>query len=109
MPAGAKKPIYAPYVEHVPPNTTAAIFWLCLADGPKARPRARRRTRPRTAPARPAPDGGKGELAAGTASNRLAKLDCSCQLRDLPKGLLWPLLARDAGVVARLLGKGCVM
>ena len=28
MPAGAKKPVYAPYVEHVPPNTTAAIFWL---------------------------------------------------------------------------------
>jgi hypothetical protein len=23
-----KKPIYAPYVEHVPPDTTAAIFWL---------------------------------------------------------------------------------
>jgi hypothetical protein len=28
MPAGATKPIYAPYVEHVPPDTTAAIFWL---------------------------------------------------------------------------------
>ena len=28
MPAGAKKPIYAPYVEYVPPDTTAAIFWL---------------------------------------------------------------------------------
>jgi hypothetical protein len=28
MPAGAKEPIYAPYVEHVPPDTTAAIFWL---------------------------------------------------------------------------------
>ena len=28
MPAGAKKPIYAPYVEHVPLDTTAAIFWL---------------------------------------------------------------------------------
>jgi hypothetical protein len=27
MPAGAKKPVYAP-VEHVPPDTTAAIFWL---------------------------------------------------------------------------------
>ena len=26
MPAGAKKPVYAPYVEHVPPDTTAAIF-----------------------------------------------------------------------------------
>jgi hypothetical protein len=28
MPAGAKKPIYAPYVEHIPPDVTACIFWL---------------------------------------------------------------------------------
>jgi hypothetical protein len=28
MPAGAKAPIYAPYVEHVPPDVTACIFWL---------------------------------------------------------------------------------
>ena len=28
MPAGAKKPVYAPYREHVPPDVTAAIFWL---------------------------------------------------------------------------------
>jgi hypothetical protein len=28
MPAGRAKPVYAPYVEHVPPDTTAAIFWL---------------------------------------------------------------------------------
>jgi hypothetical protein len=28
MPAGAKKPIYAPYVEHVPPSDVAAIFWM---------------------------------------------------------------------------------
>jgi hypothetical protein len=28
MPAGAKKPVYAPHVEHIPPDTTAAIFWL---------------------------------------------------------------------------------
>jgi hypothetical protein len=28
MPAGAKKPIYAPYVEHVPPSDVAGIFWL---------------------------------------------------------------------------------
>ena len=48
-------------------------------------------------------------VSADSFGNRLAKLDCSCQLRDLPKGLLGPLLARDAGVVARLLGKGCVM
>jgi hypothetical protein len=28
MPAGAKKPVYAKYQEHVAPDTTAAIFWL---------------------------------------------------------------------------------
>jgi hypothetical protein len=28
LPYGAKEPVYAPYVEHVPPYTTAAIFWL---------------------------------------------------------------------------------
>jgi hypothetical protein len=28
MPSGSDKPVYAPYREHVPPDTTAAIFWL---------------------------------------------------------------------------------
>ena len=28
MPAGKEDPIYAPYREHVAPDTTAAIFWL---------------------------------------------------------------------------------
>jgi hypothetical protein len=28
MPAGAKKPVIVPYVEHVPPDVTAQIFWL---------------------------------------------------------------------------------
>ena len=28
MPAGADKPVFAPYREHVPPDTTACIFWL---------------------------------------------------------------------------------
>lgn len=28
MPANAPGPVYAPYQEHVPPDTTAAIFWL---------------------------------------------------------------------------------
>lgn len=28
MPAGASKPVYAPYREHVPPDATAMIFWL---------------------------------------------------------------------------------
>jgi hypothetical protein len=28
MPAGAKKPIYAPYVEHMPPDPTSMIFGL---------------------------------------------------------------------------------
>lgn len=28
MPAGKDDPVYAPYVEHMAPDTTAAIFWL---------------------------------------------------------------------------------
>jgi hypothetical protein len=28
MPAGAKRPVRVPIVEHVPPDVTAAIFWL---------------------------------------------------------------------------------
>jgi hypothetical protein len=28
MPAGREKPVCAPYIEHVPPDTTAGIFWL---------------------------------------------------------------------------------
>jgi len=28
MPAGAKKPVYAPFVEHYPPDTQAASLWL---------------------------------------------------------------------------------
>lgn len=28
LPAGSEKPIYAFYKEHVPPDTTAMIFWL---------------------------------------------------------------------------------
>ncbi len=28
MPAGAKEPVYADYREHVPPDTSAATFWL---------------------------------------------------------------------------------
>ena len=28
MPAGADKPVYAPYIEHVPPDPTSMIFWL---------------------------------------------------------------------------------
>lgn len=28
MPAGKEEPVYAPYVEHHAPDTTAAIFWL---------------------------------------------------------------------------------
>jgi hypothetical protein len=28
MPAGAKKPVIVPYVEHVPPDVTAGIFWM---------------------------------------------------------------------------------
>jgi hypothetical protein len=28
MPANREKPVYAEYVEHVPPDVTACIFWL---------------------------------------------------------------------------------
>lgn len=28
MPAGKDEPVYAPYVEHNPPDTSAMIFWL---------------------------------------------------------------------------------
>jgi hypothetical protein len=28
MPAGRAKPVYAKYIEHVPPDVTAAIFCL---------------------------------------------------------------------------------
>lgn len=28
MPAGADAPVYAPFTEIIPPDTTAAIFWL---------------------------------------------------------------------------------
>lgn len=28
MPSGSKVPIYAPFVENIPPDTTAGIFWL---------------------------------------------------------------------------------
>lgn len=28
MPAGAEEPVYAPYVEHYPPDTAAAFIWL---------------------------------------------------------------------------------
>ena len=28
MPANASAPVYAPYIEHIPPDTTACIFWL---------------------------------------------------------------------------------
>ena len=28
MPAGAAAPVYAPYVEHYPPDTAAAVHWL---------------------------------------------------------------------------------
>jgi hypothetical protein len=31
--AGANEPVYAPYVEHVPPYVTAGIFWPRTAMG----------------------------------------------------------------------------
>ena len=28
MSANRSKPVYAPYIEHVPPDVTASIFWM---------------------------------------------------------------------------------
>jgi hypothetical protein len=28
MPAGREEPVYAPYIEHMPPDVTAQIYWL---------------------------------------------------------------------------------
>ena len=28
MPANREKPVYAKYIEHIPPDVTACIFWL---------------------------------------------------------------------------------
>lgn len=28
MPAGASEPVYAPFIEHLPPDPTSMIFWL---------------------------------------------------------------------------------
>jgi hypothetical protein len=28
LPYGSREPVYAPYIEHVPPSDVAAIFWL---------------------------------------------------------------------------------
>ena len=28
MPANRSKPVYAKYIEHIPPDVTACIFWL---------------------------------------------------------------------------------
>lgn len=37
MPAGAEAPVYAPYTEHVPPDTGAAMSWLKNRRGEKWR------------------------------------------------------------------------
>ena len=39
MPAGAKKPVYAPYVEHIPPDPSSVIF---LVEEQRSRTLARR-------------------------------------------------------------------
>jgi hypothetical protein len=46
MPAGAKKPIYAPYVEHVPPEPVIPGVPAGLMNLPPARARARPRRAP---------------------------------------------------------------
>jgi hypothetical protein len=38
MPAGAEKPVYAPFIEHFPPDTNAASLWLRNRRGKKREP-----------------------------------------------------------------------
>ena len=33
MPANRAEPVYAPYIEHVPPDVTACIFWPAKSIG----------------------------------------------------------------------------
>jgi hypothetical protein len=41
MPAGAKQPVVVHYVEHMPPDVTAGIFWLKNRDPSSDNKRAR--------------------------------------------------------------------
>ena len=56
MPAGAKQPVYAPYREHVPPDTAAASLWL--------RNRRKDEWRDKQSHQRAGPDGGPITLEA---------------------------------------------
>ena len=62
MPAGAEKPVYAPYTEHFPPDTQAASLWL--------RNRQKGRWRDKQDHEHGGPDGGPIELAVLTAAER---------------------------------------
>jgi hypothetical protein len=42
MPAGAKKPVYAPYVEHVPPDTTGRPWSTARRSMSRRRSKTRR-------------------------------------------------------------------
>lgn len=61
MPAGADKPVYAEYVEHVPPSDTACIFWL-------------KNRRPEEW--RDKPDGPSDDELAGVISKLIEALPC---------------------------------
>jgi hypothetical protein len=37
MPAGSKRPVVVHYIEHIPPDVTAGMFWLKNRD-PRCRP-----------------------------------------------------------------------
>jgi hypothetical protein len=77
MPAGAKKPVYAPYVEHVPPDTTAAIFWLKNRDRPPQGGHAEKGTYPRESPGPHEPTSWSSEhILRSMARIRLTSVMC---------------------------------
>src|ERR1700683_2959505 len=73
-PAGAKQPVYAPYREHVPPDTAAASLWL--------RNRRKDEWRGKQRHQNAGPDGGPITLKALLMS-RLKK-ECPC-IRHVPR------------------------
>lgn len=66
MPAGAKKAVFAKYQEHVPPDTTAMIFWL--------KNRNQKDWRDRQEHAHSGPDGGPIQTADVSTPSRARAL-----------------------------------
>lgn len=65
MPAGARAPVYANYIEHCPPDVTAALAWL----------NNRRPDRWRTRREITGPNGGPVEIASLTPAERKARIE----------------------------------